>query len=81
MSFQQRVTPILLATLVGIVSGAYLFGPPLQQFKVDSREMDKGGANKDSRPTIADQGRAALLDAKDQAKDLKEQVQAKAKAT
>lgn len=37
MSFQHRVVPVLLASLVGVVSGTYLFGPPLQQYKVDSR--------------------------------------------
>lgn len=37
MSFRQRAAPLMMAGLLGVASGVYIFDPLLRQYAIDSR--------------------------------------------
>jgi hypothetical protein len=50
MSFRQRAAPFMVAGLLGVGSGVYIFDPMLRQYAIDSRgtldpEIAKAGAS------------------------------------
>jgi hypothetical protein len=66
MSFRQRATPIMLAVLLGVGSGVYIFDPIMRQYAIDSRgtgdpEIAAAGAAGGLGGGINDAEKAAIL--------------------
>ncbi len=36
MSVSRRLAPLMLVSIIGVTSGAYIFGPPLKQYRADT---------------------------------------------
>lgn len=53
MSFRQKAAPIMLAGLLGVGSGMYIFDPLMRQYAIDSRGTGD--------PKIAEAGAAGGL--------------------
>jgi hypothetical protein len=66
MSFRQRAAPIMLAGLVGVGSGMYIFDPLMRQYAIDSRgtgdpEIAKAGAAGGLGGGVNDAEKAAII--------------------